>query len=141
MPQGRHSFSGGHDVTMVRRALDIEVSHDADAITVILQTTDAVAHKVPTGDPFRRLRISLCQDEGCTQRVWVRHLGVAHEHRDGVLRVTRDTRLSPGVAWKQRIPMLSTAQYWEVALMYGEIQLTPKVPLAEQRGIIAAGPL
>lgn len=141
MPKGRHSFSGGHDVELVRRALDIDIARDHDELVLTLQTTDAVAHKVPTGDPFRRLRISLCEDEACTRPVWVRHLGVAHEHRDGVLRVTHDTRLTPGVPWQARTTPSENAAYWQVALMYGEVHLTPKVPLAEQRGIIAAGPL
>ena len=141
MPAGQHGFAGGHDLELVRRALDISVERREQAVFVSLQTTEAVAHKVPTGDPFRRLRISLCADVACDQRLWVRYLGVAHEYRDGVLRVTADSRLLPGIPWTARVAPSGDHHFWEVALMYAEVHLVSELPLAEQRGIIASGPV
>ncbi len=141
MPDGEHRFPGAHDRTMLQRALTVDVSSDGATVTLALATTEAVAHKVPTGDPFRRLRVALCADADCQTLLWSHHLGVSHEHRDGVLRVARDTRLEPGGQWRVTLPLPPGAQHWQVALLYGEVQWTPLLPPEEQLGVVYQGVL
>lgn len=62
MPRGAHRFAGGHDLAALRRALSVEArAVGAGEVAVRLQT-HGVGHKLPTGDPFRRLRVQLCAE-------------------------------------------------------------------------------
>ncbi len=67
MPTGSHNFLGGHDAALVRRTVNARVARlPSGQIRVTLRAT-AAGHRVPTGDPFRRLCVELCQEPVCTQ--------------------------------------------------------------------------
>lgn len=59
MPSERsHSFPGAYDRELLRRALEIDVRREVDALVLTLRP-GAVGHAVPTGDLFRRLEITV----------------------------------------------------------------------------------
>ncbi|MCK6503587.1 cytochrome c family protein [Myxococcota bacterium] len=65
MQDAGHRFPGAHDPELVRSALRVEVG-PGGAFRV---TAPGAAHRVPTGDPFRRLLLQTCADRGCGQVV------------------------------------------------------------------------
>lgn len=60
-----HRFPGAHAPDLVRGALQVQVGPDG-AFT--LRAPDA-AHRIPTGDPFRRLVLQTCVDPACVEPV------------------------------------------------------------------------
>jgi hypothetical protein len=65
MPSGAHTFPGAHDLAFLRRAVDIAVLPAAGGVEIRLSSK--AAHRVPTGDPFRRLFVELCDDVACAE--------------------------------------------------------------------------
>jgi len=61
MPGGSHTFPGGHTPEFVRAALAVAFTRDAAGVGVTL-TPRGVGHGMPTGDPFRRIRVTLCDE-------------------------------------------------------------------------------
>jgi hypothetical protein len=68
MPNGAHTFPGGHDLELLRRAVAIEVAPSEKGVTIHLSSRGA-GHRVPTGDPFRRLYVEICEDSSCDQPI------------------------------------------------------------------------
>jgi hypothetical protein len=68
-----HDPAGPHDVPALRAAIRGEAKRVRDEVRMGL-TPVGVAHHFPTGDPFRRLRLSLCSDVDCTGVVAVHEL-------------------------------------------------------------------
>ena len=98
-----HRFPGGHDADQVRRALTVETAPGR----LTLRTTDEVGHRVPTGDPFRRLEVALCATEACETIRVRRVLAVVHQpDAEGWLQVEKDTRLGPpGSPWPDAVSL------------------------------------
>lgn len=132
-----HRFPGAHDTALLREALAIRAEPDA----LIVETTAALGHRVPTGDPFRRLEIALCEDPACTRVAAQRTLGVVHAaDADGFLRVVRDDRLGPpgGEAPAVlRVPRPAGATAWRVRLALADPTLI--LPESERFQPIASG--
>lgn len=64
MPEGRHSFPGVHSPGLVAGALSVSFSREGERLVAEVRARD-VGHRVPSGDPFRRLRLRLCQEPSC----------------------------------------------------------------------------
>lgn len=90
-----HASPGGHDAERMRAALRVEVTADGDVVTATLASTDT-GHALPTGDPFRLLRLEVCADLGCTRGLasttFVRRLA---RTGDGGWRLAEDSRIPP----------------------------------------------
>lgn len=61
-----HHPVGGNDRDRVRAVISARVIADGDQVTATL-TADEIGHAFPTGDPFRRLELTLCADLACAQ--------------------------------------------------------------------------
>ncbi|MEZ4316950.1 MAG: hypothetical protein R3F61_05590 [Myxococcota bacterium] len=111
-----HRFRGAHDADLVREAFRVEVS----AGSLVLRTTEALGHRLPTGDPFRTLEVRMCADRACLQELSVLRMGVRHEaDADGALRVAFDNRLGPpggSAPDRLEIPRPPGALGWSVQL-------------------------
>ena len=64
MPEGRHTFPGVHSPGWVAGALSVSFSREEGRLVAEVRARD-VGHRVPSGDPFRRLRLRLCREPGC----------------------------------------------------------------------------
>ena len=119
-PERGHAFPGAYDPAMLRRALRIDARREGDAIVITLHPAD-VGHAVPTGDLFRRLEVSLIEDDGegrervLAQRWLGRRFG---PQRDGALTLTpelEDTRVGPaGRTLRFPVPARAGALRWRV---------------------------
>jgi hypothetical protein len=61
IPGGQHRFAGAHDLGLLAAAAEVRVWATAGEATVELRAI-GVGHRLPTGDPFRRLLVHLCAD-------------------------------------------------------------------------------
>jgi len=73
MPEGRHTFPGAHAPGLVAGALSVSFSREEGRLVAEVRSRD-VGHRVPTGDPFRRLRLRLCREPGCAEPLATRWL-------------------------------------------------------------------
>jgi hypothetical protein len=62
MAGGGHAFPGGHDVALLRNTLRVHITPKNDRLQIELEANGA-GHRVPTGDPFRRLQLQLLSEE------------------------------------------------------------------------------
>jgi mono/diheme cytochrome c family protein len=59
MSKGSHRFPGAHDPKHLKQALQIEVTLRALQEVEVIVKSRRVGHSIPTGDPFRRLLLSV----------------------------------------------------------------------------------
>jgi hypothetical protein len=74
MGEAGHHFPGAHTPGYVAGALSVTFQGEPGRALVAEVRARGVGHRVPTGDPFRRLRLQLCRDEGCAQPLATRLL-------------------------------------------------------------------
>lgn len=65
MPSGSHNFLGGHDAELMRRTVYGRVTRLPNGQVMVTLRAMAAGHRVPTGDPFRRLCVELCEETTC----------------------------------------------------------------------------
>lgn len=112
-PRGEHRdhrFPGGYDPDFARRAVRVQAQREAGR--VVLDLTPTPPHAVPTGDLFRRLRLTVTDaGGGVTHRFFGRRF-----RRDGtLLEEVRDDRLH--VARRRvSVPVPPGTVRWELAL-------------------------
>lgn len=137
MGTGGHRFPGAHDPETARRALSVTAAW-RDPVAEITLSATHVGHRVPTGDPARRLRVLACADRRCDHVEAARTLSRVYTPGrwtlerddtvpvDGQLVVRLD---APGATW------------WRVELHYAEAMWEPELPPDEVRLTLAEGPL
>lgn len=64
MPDGAHGRTREERVARLREAVRAEVIREGDGLSVTLSAHGA-GHHLPTGDPFRRLVVEVCEDPDC----------------------------------------------------------------------------
>ncbi|AKI98748.1 cytochrome c554/c'-like protein [Archangium gephyra] len=150
MPAGSHAFAGGHDATLVRKALEVEVR--ADGATRVLATVRSrgVGHAVPTGDPFRRLRLLLCADVECTRVLGSAVFARGLEPTARAYRVVQDTRIppptlqAPSPSRTLEIPLaapLPPGATWRLVRHHADPRHEPRLPPGEVSLEVARGTL
>ena len=132
MPEGKHSFYGGHHLPTLKAAIRVDV----DDHQMTLATTAKVAHAVPTGDPFRRLVLEFCE-ASCDTPLKRYTFGVVHQYVAGEMRTVRDTRLHPNVQKHVAIP--SNATTWRLRYYYADPRFEERLPRVEQYAQVASG--
>ncbi len=96
LPLGDHAMPGAHDVAGLAAALAVDVGVDAaGAHARVTLTAAGAAHAVPTGDPFRRFVVELCEDAACAGVLGRARFGTRHERTDTSWRLVEDTRIPP----------------------------------------------
>lgn len=63
-----HAFPGAHDSERLRSLLKVEVQ-PGDQHAVFTVSAPGAAHRIPTGDPFRRLILETCADAACAEPI------------------------------------------------------------------------
>jgi len=124
----------------VQGAVSAEAVRTRTGITVTL--TAVAAHRIPTGDPFRRLEIRACADEACTQ-VIARGLARRKISVDDVSwHVSEDSTIPPtrGEVSRRRIKVEApSAQAWQLWYMYGDRRFERYLPADEVGFLITGG--
>ena len=88
-----HHPIGGNDRERVREVISATVVAHGDRVIATL-TADEIGHAFPTGDPFRRLELTLCADLACAQPLTQISLERRLERtEDGGWAVDQDTRI------------------------------------------------
>ncbi len=85
-----HRFPGVHTPGYVAGALTVTFREEGPALVAEVRS-QGVGHRVPTGDPFRRLRLRLCRDEACAAPLATRFLSRGFEWTPDGVRATGDT--------------------------------------------------
>jgi hypothetical protein len=98
MREGSHAFPGGHDAALVRGALEVEVRADGPTRVLATVRSRGVGHAVPTGDPYRRLRLTLCADADCKRVLGSTTFARSLKSTDRTYHVQEDTRVPPPTA-------------------------------------------
>ena len=90
-----HSYPGGHDATMLERALGLDVCRERGRVVASV-TNRGAGHRVPTGDVHRHLAVRLWRasaPERLQEHFLLRHFEPA---ADGGKLLVEDTGLAPG---------------------------------------------
>lgn len=95
LPAGDHAMGGGHDLARVRRALGVSLLWLGPGELRVTLEGRGVAHAVPTGDPFRVIRVELCADEACEQVVGSCEFDRSIERAGRTWRIARDWSVPP----------------------------------------------
>ncbi|MDP2339393.1 MAG: hypothetical protein Q8O67_00435 [Deltaproteobacteria bacterium] len=142
MKNGGHGFPGAHDEAFVRAHVSAHVRRDGDTVIATITATDA-AHRVPTGDPFRRLELDLCRDVDCA----------VVDDRLSLRRVLRVTAAAWETAEDRTVPVADTtsvatrtltshaarARYFRLSYRFGDRRFEPLLTPADVGYVIATG--
>jgi len=119
MEQHGHLFPGAHDETLVRGALAVDFPTRDPKRVVARVRSKRVAHRVPTGDPFRRLRVRICADEACTNVVGTAQLERSFQ-RDSF---GEDTTVPPSGEREIEIAVTQPGYYYVLDYFFGDPKL------------------
>lgn len=139
-----HGFPGAHDPALVRGAVHVEAWREPDGLVRARISAPDAPHRIPTGDPFRRLLLEACADADCAEvlaKVTVRRLFTP---TDTSWRLVEDRSLPPtrpdapshldltlGPA-----PLAST---WRLSYRFGDARFEPDLPPEAVGYLIATG--
>ncbi len=138
MKGGAHLFPGAHDEAFVRDALAVNVQRESDTVVVAEIRAKKTGHHAPTGDPFRRLVLTLCSDPQCTDAI-----GTAHFQRtfEGD-RLSADTTVPATGARVVRLALSRAAVkaiFYRLDYFFGDSKLEPALGPSDVSFLIASG--
>ncbi|MCA3011715.1 MAG: hypothetical protein INH41_04870 [Myxococcaceae bacterium] len=110
-----HAPRGAHDPATLRKGLRLS-ARAVDGGTELSVTAVGTAHRLPTGDSFRRLVLSVCDDPECRRPRGQEVLGPTFAYADGVNYPVFDKTLRDG---ETRVLRLPAARYWRAQFFFG----------------------
>jgi hypothetical protein len=139
----RHRFAGGHDVAQLRDAVDLRLTRTATGLEATLTAT-GVGHRVPTGDPFRRLVLEVCADEACATRTGRAVFGRRFRSTATSWEMVADTTVPPPAEGPTAhrtlaVPLDGPAVHWRLWVHYADPTLD--LPADLDRALLAEGPV
>ncbi len=146
MNKGSHFFLGAHDPKGLKRSLQINVAlRDPQTVDVIVQSR-RVGHAIPTGDPFRRLILSIFAKVGDTQAIASFTFEKIFRVKNQRWYVWKDDRIPAPTTSKigekritLQLPSPQTSIHWEFSYYYAEFQHHTFLTPSEIRLRIASG--
>ena len=115
--RGAHAMTGGHDLQRVRGALEVDAGWISEREVRVTMRSRGVGHSVPTGDPFRSLRVDLLDDAG--KVVASRRFGrTIARVANGAWRISRDLTIAPGEERSFEFEAPPTATGFRVVLVF-----------------------
>lgn len=146
MAGGGHQFPGAHDAEFVRGALEIQWRWQERSQVCAVLRTRGVGHSVPSGDPFRRLRLRVCQEVSCKPPAGQRLLKRWFSSTGEQLSESGDTRLpAPSAAAApvcfEFLRGATLPSFWTLELLYAETSTEPHLPDSAKRVLLMAGEL
>jgi hypothetical protein len=118
---GAHDFPGGHDAKFLLDTISVEVTRVAVDRALVVVRARGAAHRVPTGDPFRRLVVELCASPGCDEPIARPMFARSFRRVAGRWRLAVDSALPPArdesVATREvRLEAAPAVLYWRLVL-------------------------
>jgi hypothetical protein len=145
MAGGSHTFPGSHNLEFVRGALEIDWRWSGPSTVCAVLRARNVGHAIPTGDPFRRLRLRVCQDEACTPPLGQRYLSREISWVGEEFIERPDSRLAPPPAPDRtecfELPQGTLASSWKLEFLYAEPRIEGQLPESVSRAFVSGGPL
>jgi len=95
MGDAGHRFPGAHTPKMIQRTVRVEVSQASTGRVTARVQAPGAPHRIPTGDPFRRMELLLCETPRCDvvhEKITMRRY---FSRNDTTWVPTRDTTLPP----------------------------------------------
>ena len=142
MPEGAHTFPGAHDVDLLRRSLNATVRQVGQTYAVTLHAS-GIGHRVPTGDPFRRVVFELVNAEHVvySHTLW-RHYRMGEESFD----LVEDTTIATpekGLDTTHGLIAEPTQEPtgWRLWMYFGDQRFENKLEPHQVRSLIASGKL
>jgi len=124
-----HRFPGAHDPSFVRAAVDIRAERVEGGVSIAMMAPGA-GHHVPSGDPFRRLKVQVGEKwqwlQHTHEQPWVRSQGVS---------------IPPDRELVVALPAGPGPVEWSVHYFYGEAQFESLLPDQEVSFVLARGKL
>lgn len=132
-----HAAPGAHDEATLRSALRIAAQATSDGVAVQV-TARGVGHRFPTGDPFRRLTVAVCDDEDCATPLAQTTIARGFARVGPVWAPVIDRSLREGETRVLRFPK---ARYYRAWFSYGDPRFEGLLPPSEvavelQRGAV-----
>lgn len=146
MGQEGHLFSGAHDPERLRGLLQVEVEAQPDGEHALFTVSaPGAAHRVPTGDPFRRLIVETCLDALCAEPVDSIVLRrVFATTADGWVEVLDRTipPERPGQPARREVLLSAAgASHWRLRYALADETHEAALPLADRGYVVHEGPL
>ena len=132
-----HRPRGAHDPDTLRSAVAFSVRTDDGGVAIEVKAR-GVGHRFPTGDPFRRLVVSVCDDAACVSPTARQTIGRGFGLVGGVWAPITDSTLADGETRVLRFP---PAAYWRAEFRYGDPAFEAQLPPDEVSIVLAGGPL
>jgi hypothetical protein len=134
-----HQFPGAHTPGYVAGAVSVTFEVAPEGVLVAELRSRGVGHRVPTGDPFRRLRLLLCRDAGCGAPLATRTLARSFQSRPDGVQAGRDTTIPVETATTEPVRRfkfrldgfpgpLPGVLYWRLDSLLAEPELEGLVP-------------
>ncbi len=139
LPKGDHAMPAAFDLPTLRAAISVSVARVGGEVHVRLSSRD-VAHRLPTGDPFHRLRFELCADPGCSKVTASRELGREVAAATGGWFIARDDTLEPGATTRLEFPSPSPS-HWRLLYLYAARSAEPSLNSAQRQLEVVGGTL
>jgi hypothetical protein len=134
-----HAMRAAFDLPTLRSAISVSVKRAGAELRVELASRD-VPHRVPTGDPFHRLRFELCADAGCAHVTASRELGREVVTATAGWFIGHDDTLSPGTPTVLEFPS-PTGTRWRLLYLYAARSVEPSLTPAQRQLEVYGGPL
>jgi hypothetical protein len=133
-----HRFPGAHDAALLDRSIAVRVERrDAAHVLVTARATGA-GHRVPTGDPFRRLRVELCAEPTCAEPLARPLFARLFQPEGESWKLASDTTVAPpalGATSERTIAVRLQAPppivYWRAVYAYAAPSTEPDLDRAE----------
>jgi hypothetical protein len=133
-----HRFPGGHDPARVRAALTVTARREPGGVRAWISAPDA-GHRVPTGDPFRRLIFTVCADAACAQPLDDLTLRRLFAVDPASWTLVDDRTVPPGGTRELFVPTAAPAAGWRLEYRYGDPRFEPLLPPEEVGYVVASG--
>lgn len=144
-----HSAPGAHDHDFVRDAIEVQAHYDGTRVFATLRAHGA-AHAVPTGDPFRRMELSICGPQRCEEPLASTVLERRRRPDGTDWAVASDTRIPVATGGSESAELqlvlepegpLPPGARWRLVYHFPERILVDRLPRPERAFVVASGRL
>jgi hypothetical protein len=140
MPEGAHTFPGAHSQALLANSLSVQARKGDEGLELTVSAR-GVGHRVPTGDPFRRLVVELLEgDEVVYFHQLLRKHGRDDESwylREDTTLPTPTTGLDSSRSWILAVP--GNPEAWRLWMYYGDKRFEKQLEQEHVRQLVAEG--